>query len=886
MQLKKNKANSSEILPSLFSEILNRSKGLYLSGIVNGKLFLFVMLFLILLVGFLSGVLLQRNYSFSNLFAKPIILDSFGIVKRKLYSQFVSPEVLTIDIKHNNYMKLQYTRDKAIREGTIFGIQNDWVNVRVRYNKESYKAKIRLKGATADEHLLGEKWSFKLKLKGRNSILGMKEFSAMDPMRRNLLGQWFIREVYLKEGLISRKYEFVRVVINGEDKGIYVLDERYDKTMLARNERKVGPVLKLDQSPLFANDVHENIEKDNYYLSMDYTAFNKKKILNDNVLREQFHHAKYLMERFRLEELLTSEIFDVELMARWFAIADVLGAWHGFGFVNMRFYYNPITSKFEPVPDDDYNERAYNYAADIRLFRLNDQYNSSKFLRHVFSDNKFVEKYIKELERISDVNYIDKLFLELGEQIDQRSYILAEDYPFYSFLLDSKNNIYNNAKSLRKILNVQYGLQAHFKSFVTNSSISLDIANNQSIPIELLYITDGNTEIYNSIAGKKQVIDGKIYQQPVTHRTYKFSVPGLHDLPLEVLKNMEVFYRIVGTKIKKSTKIIPFPAFNSNYEELDFIRRKENIDNFPFLISDKKNKEIFFKKGKWVISEDMIIPEGYTVNVPAGVSIDLVNSAMILSYSPIFIIGAEDDFVSIYSSDKTGQGVTVIGATKKSLIKYTNFTSLSRPKKGRWDLTGAVNFYKSPVNMYQVSCLDNVSGDDYINIVKSKFSLSNVRIVNSYADALDIDFSKGSISKSVFLSCGFGDKGGDCIDFSGSQVEMKNISIDKVADKGVSIGEASKVTIDNLKIKSAKIAVAGKDESEVTITNLHVESSEVGVTAFNKKHQYGPSLVNISDAKMQSVKYPYLVDKKSSLTVDSGVIPELNDDLRQKFYDE
>jgi len=884
MQLKEAKVRRTGILSSFLGELFHRCKGLCVANIVNRKFILVTMWMVVLFVGLVVGVVLQRNYGFSNLFAKPIVMDGFGIIKRQFYSQFANPEVLTIDIKHNNYMKLLYVRDKVIRAGTIYGIENEWVNIKVRHNNDSYKAKIRLKGATAGEHMTDERWSFKLKLKGKNSILGMKQFSVMDPLRRNLIGQWFIREVYRKEGLISRKYEFARVIINGEDKGIYVLDERYDKTMLARNKRKEGPVIKVDQATIFVNDVHDKVTRDDYYLSMDYIPFNEKKILNDDVLKEQFLHARDLMERFRLEELSTSEIFDVELMAKWFAISDVLGAWHGFGFPNMRFYYNPITSKFEPVPDDDYNERSYNYAAEIRLFRLNDQYNSSKFLRHILSDNKFVEKYIEELERISDINYIDKLFAELGYQIDQKSFILAEDYPFYSFLLDSKNNIYNNAKSLRTILDVHYGVQAHFKSFEKNNLIRLVVANNQSIPLEVLYLSDGGAEIYKPIAGTRKIIDGKIYQQPVTQQNYRFSVPVLNDLSVETLRNMEIFYRVIGTRIKRSVNIIPYPVYDSNYDVLDVTRKKENIDSFSFLIVDKNKNELTFKSGDWVLSEDMIIPEGYTVNIPAGVTIDLVNSSMILSYSPVFIIGEENKYVNISSSDKTGQGITVLGATKKSLVKYTNFSFLSRPKKGRWSLTGAINFYKSPVNLYHVSCFDNVNGDDYINIVKSKFSISNLKIINSFADAIDIDFSKGFMSNSLFLGCGFGDNNGDCVDLSGSQVEMDNIVIDKVADKGVSIGEGSNVIIDNLKIKSARIAVAGKDESEASVTNLFVESSEVGVIVFNKKHQYGPSLITINNVDMKSVRYPYFVDQKSSLIVDSVALSATNDDLRDKFY--
>ena len=39
-------------------------------------------------------------------------------------------------------------------------------------------------------------------------------------------------QVMRKEGIISKRYKFVEVVINGKDMGIYALDEHYDKTML------------------------------------------------------------------------------------------------------------------------------------------------------------------------------------------------------------------------------------------------------------------------------------------------------------------------------------------------------------------------------------------------------------------------------------------------------------------------------------------------------------------------------------------------------------------------------------------------------------------------------------------------------------------------------
>ena len=111
--------------------------------------------------------------------------------------------------------------------------------------------------------------------------------------------------------------------------------------MLTRNQRKQGPVIKIDQTPLFVDQINANIDRDNYYLAMDFTAFNLKQILEDETAKKQYFQAKNLIERFRLETISTSEIFDIDLLAKWTAISDVMGAWHGFAFSNMRFQYFP-----------------------------------------------------------------------------------------------------------------------------------------------------------------------------------------------------------------------------------------------------------------------------------------------------------------------------------------------------------------------------------------------------------------------------------------------------------------------------------------------------------------------------------------------------------------
>jgi len=832
---------------------------------------------------FTAGVIAQRNYAVSNMLFKPLILDNYNILIRKFHSLFVQRDILTIDVKYKELQKLEFLRQNSIISGSTVGNQ-EWVKAMISNKGQTFKAKIRLKGGMADEHMEGDKWSFRVKISGNNTIFGMEEFALMSPMRRNLLGEWFIRKVYEKEGLISRKYEFVEVVINGKSKGIYVIDERYDNIMLERNHRKEGPVIKVDASPIFMDKIGlAPSDRDNYYLSMDYTAFDLKKFLQNEQLRKMFFKAKNLFEQFRAGLLSTSEIFDIEKLAKWTAISDVMGAWHGFGFSNMRFYYNPVTSKFEPVPDDNYNERAFNYASNVRVFRYNDIYNKGKFLKQLFSDYSFTELYLKELERVSQESYLDQRFGELHDEIMKNSYILAKDYPLYNFLLESKGYTYDNAKSLRNILNPSKGVQAYYHE-KDDEKIVLKIANNKSIPMEILYLKYEG-DLFKPKSKEKLILTGRDFGTSISYQDHVFELPYSFELlDFEQFDQLQLVYRVLGTEKIRTAEIFPYPAFDKNFLGNDIQRKVANFRDYNFLTYNAERKEIVIENGNWTINKDLIIPKAHTLHIGAGANIDLIESAMILSYSPLIILGLEDYPVNIFSSDSTGQGITVIKAGGESLMKYVTFRNLSAPNRPEWELTGSINFYESPVNMYETHYEGNIAGDDYINLIRSEFTIDRSSTSNTFADALDADFCNGKIMNSKFSNCGNNSGNSDCLDFSGSVIDINNVIVKNAGDKGLSLGEETIVTIHELTINNTKIAIAVKDNSTATIDKMSINKCQIGIIAFQKKPEFGPAAVSVTNLSKFEVGDLFIIEKGSSASVDGTEIDAKYQNVRDLIY--
>ena len=89
-------------------------------------------------------------------------------------------ESLQILFKEKRFNKIKAKRDEALTIGVLQTEDNDIVPAIINYGGEAYKAEVRLKGDWTD-HLEGDKWSFRIKLKNDRTILGMRKFSIHHP---------------------------------------------------------------------------------------------------------------------------------------------------------------------------------------------------------------------------------------------------------------------------------------------------------------------------------------------------------------------------------------------------------------------------------------------------------------------------------------------------------------------------------------------------------------------------------------------------------------------------------------------------------------------------------------------------------------------------------
>ena len=137
--------------------------------------------------------------------------------------------------------------------------------------------------------------------------------------------EWFCHKISQYEGLISLRSAYVSVSINGKNKGIYYLEESFDKRLIENNKYREGIIFK----PLVP-ELH---------------IYEKKKVLSTPALKSSFILLDKLFDDFMNADLPTHKFFDLKKTAKYFAINDLVNGFHQLARENMHWYFNPVTSK-------------------------------------------------------------------------------------------------------------------------------------------------------------------------------------------------------------------------------------------------------------------------------------------------------------------------------------------------------------------------------------------------------------------------------------------------------------------------------------------------------------------------------------------------------------
>lgn len=549
----------------------------------------------------------------------------------KALARQVEPKEIQLLLSDGDYTFLEKRRNDALERGVqINDGENNYVACKIVEDGDTVKGEMRLKGHMTD-HLEGDKWSFRVKVK-KKTVMGMSRFSLQAPGTRNYAYEWVYHELLKNEGVIYLKYDFINLKLNDKDLGIYAVEEHFGQHVLERNDRPNGAILRWNPNLYWEWRIDE---LQGTYLDEEYGSYSasfaepyeKGTVEDDSVLTQTYKKGAGLLEEFRRGNKMTSEVFDVEKMARFHAIIDLVGGQHSLDWSDVKFFYNSETDKIEPVGYESFSVRKTERIAGQRI---PSDYEVPQFNYHdqLFSDPVFFAAYISELERICDEKYFHEFIEKIQPELDQKLGVLAHEFPYRKFTFDP---YFENIELIRHNLELPKPFHA-FKESETDSTVLLSLTPVSDFPIEIISL---------SINDKEECALEKGLVLPAKARdTYAHYIQIEFRHHSKKLKNLKIKSRIPGSSKIFWVDVSDLPAYDATGSLKYKIEIPDQEKNPLSWLSDTV---CFFRNKKTILDQDLLIDKGITLMVFPGQQLHFAESCQLISYGRIQIIGGSEE---------------------------------------------------------------------------------------------------------------------------------------------------------------------------------------------------------------------------------------------------
>jgi len=798
---------------------------------------------------------------------------------------------LYIDLPFANYQKLLDKRDEALKIGILNTSDADFVSGEIHLQGEpAMKADLRLKGDWVD-HLMGDKWSFRIKIKDGGQVLGMGQFNIQTPAARNFLNEWAFHQHLIQEGVLTTRYQFVNVLLNGKLLGIYAIEDHFTAEMIESQGRRQGLLLRFNEDPMWKNlsafMANQINQESSLSVANEWTAsidaFQDTKLAEDPVLSAEAETARDLLRAFQSGDKAPSEVFDVDLCGRFFALHDLWQATHGVAWHNVRFYYNPVTGLLEPVAYD-----AEPFFRHPNLITI-----SSEFIKiRIFNDPQIRTAYAKELYRVTDPEYVQQTIASLKEEHDRLLKALSVEYPLDVPIPDSSLSVdwgllEERARSLHVELLPGTLVRGSYQALNVlpgsdgAPTLTLDLVNLMLMPVEVLrVVVNGQAiEVDPQTAVLPPVMDPQ--EQKVGSTQISVPLAGNEGFAAEAPPKVEVVARIKGLneeytaelsgiKLPDGIQAGPTPAQPT---------LEQALERYPFLESDPQgSNRLIIPAGVWNVEGDLVLPDQMDVYVLRGAVLRFSAGSIFYTTGGVFLMGTAAEPVILTAQEDTWGGMVVLKSAQTSEWQYASVEKTAGISRDGWVLTGGITFFQSNIFLDH-TFIGNNQTEDAINVIHGVFQFRNCEFANTFADALDSDFSNGEVT-----GCFFHDITGDAVDVSGTTAVVSETRMERVTDKGVSVGEKSDIRVVNTRMDTVGIGVASKDLSTALVSNTRIDGARfAALAAYIKKPVYGPASIEAQQVTILNTQQAAVAQTGSRILIDGKEIETVELDVDRLY---
>lgn len=781
--------------------------------------------------------------------------------------------LLQLDLKFRKYQRLVDKRQQALAAGKLIVSENDFVNGTIRVGRESIQVALRLQGSDI-KNLRGEKWSLRVHAKRGGHVIGVERFTLRSPEADGYLRKAALYEHLRLAGVAAPRHRFVRLAINGTPVGIMSLEEYFSNELVAGQRRPEGPLLRFGKALLHASeDVAAesddaeagavNLGALNNYRLAPVRVFRARRTMRDPVQRRMAAQAIALLRDFAIGGRPAEQVFDVATMARLLAVCELWGAGELLQWPNLRFYFNPLLERLEPV---GYASQAEAPLLDYDLVQRDPL--TRDLLASPVMRAAFVTALMAESKRVVDGGTapIMASVALWRRQIraefpmarldaimsDRAQAFLAGHARPAVMLLARRWRVYPERLSVDAVrlanpllVDVQVsGMRWIIPPPVDDkpAAKAVKALATRRLPAELLAGVDLPLRLTSTAA------DGV-----PSWRILRLKRPA--DLPERA--ELEIDVQVVGSdsprKVRSERELLPSPISGAPFASgpPDWLQRSAS------------DRGLVIPAGRWRLSRPLELPQGQGLRLEAGCELLLGPEATIVVRGPLEANGTAERPVVLRSipGPQSGPALVVLRGGPVTL-QHLHLSGADAGRAGR-----GLALYEVEATLKDCRFV-GVGAGAAVRATRATVAFERCRFEDLRGDGVLVEYGDVQLSASQMVRVG-----GDGLDLAGSKARVTGCTFTDVGDKALSVGEASEAELIDLVVRRAAIGVATKDSSRTVVRNGRFEAIKLaGLAVFTKKRRYGAARLVADRVTVTGAKVPYLVQGGSELIVDGQAV--------------
>ena len=783
-------------------------------------------------------------------------------------------ETLTIEIAPRDFAQIEAKREEALERWILLTSADDFVPATLRLGEQTFRARLRLKGDWAD-HIALDKWSFRIELRDNGYLNGMRIFSVQDPSARVFLNEYIFLKNLADEDILGVRYDFLHVVLNGEYKGIYALEENFAKELLEFQARREGVIIRYDENLLWQSWAlrGDRVTPSGIRRFYIIDEFSSGRVDGSPTLSAQRDTAAGLLRGFVTGALPAPEVFDMERTGKFLALSDLWNALHGLTWHNLRYYFSPVTSRLEPIAFDS-----------DPLSPILDPEQVGLLPTHFNHDPYLQAAYARALWEVSQPGYVEALEARWGA--DYTRLYIAMEPEFGAEVLAPPWDALRRRQELNRLrltpLQTTYAYRVRAADVAAlglpTETLVLEVGNLLDLPVELVSVRVDGVEIPASLTW-------------LDAASLPHTVPPLADAPdalvlralapdaaalpyirltLPLTATLDAQIEL-HTRIWGLTQTIAQPVLPSYALPLTEGPRPaaptlaEALRLHPYLQPADEAGWLTIPPGTWDISGTLVLPPGFGLLLEPGTTLRFGAEDFLLASGPLDFRGTAEAPVILQPQGEVWLGVIVLDADAPSFWEHVTVERTDAIARDGWMFTGAVTFHRSPVRLSYSRFL-GTRAEDALNIIRAAFELVDCEFADTASDAFDGDFVTGVVERCIFRNVA-----ADGVDISGSDVTVRNTRFYNLGDKALSVGEASRMVAEDIFVDGADFGMASKDGSHLELSRATLRNIEIAALAvYIKKPAYGPAtmMVNGIDFGALPPEQHALVQTRSYIDLD------------------